>query len=39
VSIEISNGSVEIALTADIAVAQGSVIGRLVEESAIKARS
>src|SRR3954471_13692780 len=29
-------GSVEIALTADIAVAQGLVVGRLVEESAIK---
>src|ERR1700688_4918733 len=31
------HGSVEIALTADVAVAQGLVVGRLVEESAIKA--
>src|ERR1700679_488305 len=30
-------GSVEIALAADVAVAQGLVIGRLVEESAIEA--
>src|SRR5271168_1830942 len=30
------HGSVEIALTADVAVAQGLVVGRLVEESAIK---
>src|ERR1700687_2444959 len=30
-------GSVEIALTADVAVAQGLVVGRLVEESAIEA--
>src|ERR1700678_4590135 len=30
-------GSVEIALAADVAVAQGLVVGRLVEESAIKA--
>lgn len=30
-------GSVEIALTADVAVAEGLVVGRLVEESAIKA--
>ncbi len=37
VSIEILPGSVEIALTADVAVAQRLVIGRLVEESAIKA--
>src|SRR5450759_632967 len=31
------HGSVEIALTADVAVAQGLVVGRLVEKSAIKA--
>jgi hypothetical protein len=31
------HGSVEIALTTDVAVAQGLVIGRLVEERAIKA--
>src|SRR6478609_9273686 len=30
-------GSVEIALTADVAVAQGLVVGRLIEESAIEA--
>src|SRR5664279_1072379 len=31
------HGSVEIVLTADVAVAQGLVVGRLVEKSAIKA--